>query len=171
MDTTEVTLRDGTPVLIRPIRRGDLALERQFVEGLSARTGYLRLLSGRHPTDHELERWTDIDSAREIAVIAVVSADGVVQQVGVARCAVDTEDAIRWDFAVVVADAWQGKGLGEVLLGRLMELAAKAGVAALSSVTLSENRAMLSLARRLGFTASREPGAATLMRLEKRLQP
>ena len=51
-----VFLRDGTPVQIRPIRRSDLELERRFVESLSARTGYLRLLSGRKPTPAELER-------------------------------------------------------------------------------------------------------------------
>jgi acetyltransferase len=166
----ETGLRDGTGVRIRPINRGDLELERRFVAGLSSRTGYLRLLSGRHPTPHELEHWTDTDPVREIAIIAVVPDGDAEQQVGVARCAIDTEDAARWDFAVVVADAWQHRGLGEALLRRLLELAEEAGIAVLSSVTLSENRGMLSLAKRLGFTARRETGDATLMRIEKRLR-
>ena len=171
MTSTEARLRDGTQVRIRPIQRGDLEIERRFVDGLSARTGYLRLLSGRHPTPEELQHWTDIDPGREIAIIAVVPDGDSEQEVGVARCAIDTEDPSRWDFAVVVADAWQGKGLGDALLRRLIDLAEEAGVAVLSSVTLSENRGMLSLAKRLGFTAHREIGDATLMRIERRLRP
>ena len=167
---TEATLRDGTRVRIRPIQRDDLELERRFVEGLSTRTGYLRLLSGRHPTPDELKRWTDIEPAREIAIIAVAPDGDAEQEVGVARCAIDREDPTRWDFAVVLADTWQGRGLGEALLRRLLELAEEAGIAVLSSVTLSENRAMLSLAKRLGFIARREIGDATLMRIERRLR-
>jgi GNAT superfamily N-acetyltransferase len=164
-----VFLRDGTPVQIRPIQRSDLELERRFVEGLSARTGYLRLLSGRQPTPTELERWTDVDPAREIAIIAVANMGGE-QQLGVARCALDDEEPTRWDFAVVVGDAWQGQGLGEALLRRLVQCADESGVPALSSIALAENRRMLALAQRLGFTIRREPGDATVTRIERRLR-
>jgi acetyltransferase len=166
----EISLRDGTPVQIRSIRRTDLELERRFVAGLSGHTRYLRLLSGRQLTPGELERWTDIDPAREMAIIAVVADGGSEAQVGVARCALDDADPTRWDFAVVVADAWQGRGLGEALLRRLIGCADESGIATLSSVTLAENHRMLSLAQRLGFTARREPGGATVMRVEKRLR-
>jgi acetyltransferase len=169
-DATDIRLRDGTPVRIRAIRRSDLELERRFVAGLSRRTRYLRLLSGRDLLPGELERWTDIDPAREIAVVAVANDGGSEQEIGVARCAVDDEAPARWDFAIVVADAWQGQGLGEALLRRLMQCADEAGVASLSGLTLSENHRMLSLARRLGFTARREPGDAALTRVEKRLR-
>lgn len=165
-----VSLRDGTPVQIRPIRRSDLELERRFVEGLSARTGYLRLLSGRQPTPAELEHWTDVDPAREVAIVALTAEAGVDKQLGVARCAVDDEDPTRWDFAVVVGDAWQGKGLGEALLRRLIQCADESGVPALSSIALAENRRMLSLAQRLGFAVRREPGGATVVRIERRLR-
>jgi acetyltransferase len=165
-----VYLPDGTSVWIRPVRGTDLELERRFVEGLSAHTGYLRLLSGRQPTSVELERWTDINPAREIAIIAVTSEDGTEQQIGVARCILDDGDPTRWDFAIVVGDAWQGKGLGETLLRLLIQCAEESGVPALSSVTSSENQHMLSLARRLGFTARREPGGASVTRIERRLR-
>jgi len=162
------TLRDGSRVEIRPIRPSDLELERRFVMGLSPRTRYLRLLSGRELLPGELERWIDIDPAREIALIAVAR-DGAEQQVGVARCALDPVAPPCWDFAIVVADAWQGIGLGERLLACLIERAEAAGIACLSSVTLAENHRMLALARRLGFRAQREAGDATLMRVELRL--
>ena len=162
-------LRDGTPVQIRPIARSDLELERRFVEGLSARTGYERLLSGRQPTSAELERWTDVDPAREIALIAVAMVDDSEQELGVARCALDEEVPTRWDFAIVVADRWQGQGLGKILLQGLIRQADESGVAALSSITLSVNHKMIALARSLGFTIRREPGGATVVRIERRL--
>jgi len=168
--TAETWLAGGTPVRIRPIRRSDLELERRFVCGLSPRTRYLRLLSGRQLLPGELERWTDIDPAREIALIALVPEGDGEQEIAVARCALDDEDPLRWDFGIVVGDAWQGQGLGEALLRRLIECAGEAGIAALSSITLSENHRMLSLARRLGFSIRREAGDATLTRVEKRLR-
>jgi acetyltransferase len=164
-----VYLRDGTPVRLRPILRSDLELERRFVEGLSPRTGYQRLLSGRRPTPAELERWTDVDPAREIALIAVAVDGGTERQVGVARCVLDEEDPTRWDFAIVVGDAWQGQGLGKALLQRLIQCADDAGVPALSSIVLSDNRSMLALAQGLGFTIRPEPGGATVRRVERRL--
>lgn len=168
--TARAWLPDGTPVRIRPIRRSDLELERRFVCGLSARTRYLRLLSGRQLQPGELERWTDIDPAREIALIALVTESDDEREIAVARCALDDRDPPRWDFGIVVGDAWQGQGLGEAMLRRLTQCAEEAGVAALSSITLSENRRMLSLARRLGFSIRREAGDATLVRIESYLR-
>ena len=168
-EVSDAGLAGGRRVAIRPIDRSDLELERRFVTGLSLRTRYLRLLSGRNLLPGELERWTDIDRTREIALIAVTGEGDEEQQVGVARCARDDDAPEAWDFGIVVADAWQGIGLGEALLTRLIEHAEAAGIAALSSVTLAENAGMLALARRLGFTVRREPGDATLMRVERRL--
>ena len=85
------------------------------------------------------------------------------------RGAADADAAGSWDFAVVVADGWQGLGVGAALLKELVHYAEDAGIAALSSVTLSENHRMLALARSLGFATRREPGDATVMRIEKRL--
>jgi GNAT superfamily N-acetyltransferase len=167
-DVVEARLGDGTQVRIRPIRRTDLELERRFMAGLSLHTRYLSLLSGRELMPGELENWTDTDPTRRLALIAVAADGDETQQLGVARCVLD--DETRWDFAVVVADAWQHRGLGEALLRRLMEYADEAGVETLSSLTLSENHRMVSLARRLGFTARREPGDATVMRIERRLR-
>jgi acetyltransferase len=162
-------LADGTPVSIRSIRRGDLELQRRFVGELSPRTRYLRLLSGRQLQPGELERWTDIDPTREIALVAVVAEGDGQQEIAVARCALDDGDPLRWDFAIVVGDAWQRQGLGEALLRRLIDCASEAGVGVLSGVTLSENHRMLSLGRKLAFSIRHEAGDATLTRIEKRL--
>ena len=154
------------PFRIRPIRPSDLELERRFVDGLSPRSRYLRLLSGRALLPGELERWTRVEACCEIALIALAVIDGVEEEAGVARCAVEDAHEQRWDFAIVVADAWQRRGVGKALLSRLLDAAAAAGVATLSGITLAENHAMVALARKLGFSARREDGDSTLIRLE-----
>ncbi len=169
-ETEWTWLRDGTPVRIRPIEPTDLELERGFVNGLSRETTYRRLMSGRNLLPGELERWTDIDHAREIAVIALASVHGIEQELGDARCVRDDADARVCDFAIVIGDEWQHHGLGRMLLRRLMRSAADAGVEVLSGITLSINFPMLALAWKLGFQASREAGDATVTRLEIRLE-
>jgi acetyltransferase len=158
-------------IRIRPIRPSDLELERRFVYGLSARSRYLRLLSGRQLQPGELERWANIDPSREIALVALVGEGDDEEEVGLAQCVVDDAAAGRWDFAIVVADAWQGRGVGRALLLRLAEAARDAGVRTLSGITLAENHGMVMLARKLGYVVRREDGDATLLRLELPLTP
>lgn len=118
----------------------------------------------------ELERWTNVEPCCEIALIALVATADGDEEIGVARCAVEDRAQGRWDFAVVVADEWQRRGVGEALLRRLLHAAAAAGVATMSGITLSENRGMLALARKLGFGIRREDGDATVARLELHLR-
>jgi GNAT superfamily N-acetyltransferase len=165
--TLAPTARALDPAIrIRPIRPSDIELERRFVYGLSARSRYLRLLSSRPLQPGELERWTHIDPGREIALVAIANEGGDDVEVGVARCVVEDAAAGRWDFAIVIADVWQRRGLGEALLARLAAAARDAGVRTLSGITLTENRGMVALARKLGFSIRLEEGDATLLRLE-----
>ncbi|OUM03854.1 hypothetical protein A8M77_04740 [Variovorax sp. JS1663] len=162
--------RNGTSVLVRPIEPGDFERERDFVNGLSPQTGYQRLMNPRKPSTAELERWTRVDRAHEGVLVATVSEGGPEQQIGVARYAMESEDG-EAEFAIVIADAWQGTGVGHHLLASLIELARQSGVRRVFGTTLSENRAMLGLARRLGFRQSRVPGAAIYTMLTLALQP
>lgn len=161
---------DGTPVHLRMIAAGDLEREREFVDGLSPRTRYQRLMSARTPTIEELQRWTNIDRSREGAVVATVDIDGGERQVGVARYFIDQPDA-QADLAIVVADEWQGMGLGRQLLTSLVDLARQSGVRKLVGTTMSENKGMIALGRSIGFKPSREPGAAIYTLLSLSLQP
>ncbi|VTU13497.1 Acetyltransferase Pat [Variovorax sp. SRS16] len=159
---------DGTPVRIRPIRADDLASHARFVGGLSFETGYARLLSPRKPQPDELRRMTDIDYDAELALVATVVQGGVEQEIGVARFVKsETSDAEvgSAEFGIVIADAWQRRGLAEKLMRSLIAAAAGAGVRVLSDITLYDNRAMLGLARKLGFRLRRDPGNPNLTRL------
>ena len=159
-----IRLRDGTPLTIRPIRADDYRLELDFVRGLSARTAYQRLLSPRKLRAEELLRMVRIDYDRELALIATTVVDGQVRQIGVARYAPEP-DGTSCDFGIVIADAWQGRGLGEVLLRALVRAAARAGVPTLSGLTLADNYPMRELARKVGFSAHRDPHDATVVQL------
>jgi len=162
------TAADGTFVLVRPIDPDDFELEREFVAGLSPRTRYQRLMSARTPQVAELQRWTRINPEREGALIATVDSDGRERQVGVARYAMDDVEA-EAEFAIVIDDAWQGRGLGAHLLSALIDLARRSGLRRVYGTTFSENKAMLGLARHLGFRLSLEPGAGFLTGLSLEL--
>lgn len=160
-------LSDGTPVRIRPIRPDDLALHTAFVDGLSKETGYQRLLSPRKPQPDELWRMTHVDPDRELALIATAMVDGRETQLGVARYVRgDTPRTAQVaEFAVVIADAWQHRGIAAKLMRRLIDAATQAGVTQLADITLYDNTGMLALARKLGFTLQRDAGNPNVTRL------
>jgi len=111
-----------------PISAADLALEQEFVNGLSAPTGYQRLMSARRPSLEELRRFTDIDYERELALIATTPVQGRERQVGVARYVKEEASPGDAEFAIVLGDDWQGRGLGTKLLVSLLVAAKSRGV-------------------------------------------
>jgi acetyltransferase len=145
-------LPDGTDVTLRPIRPEDAEIEDTFVRNLSPRAKYFRFMQSlRELTRDMLIRFTQIDYQRELALIAVVTEYGREAEVAVARYGMNP-DRESCEFAIVVADAWQGKGIGSRLMGMLMETAKARGFKRMEGDVLAENAPMLSLVRRLGFT-------------------
>jgi acetyltransferase len=158
----EVRLGDGSPLLVRPIRPEDAGLELAFVHGLSESSRYLRFMNAvRELSPAMLARFTQIDYDRDMAFIALEQAAGPVRQVGVVRY-VSNPDGSSCEFAVVVADAWQGKGLGRILLSMLIEAARESSLALLVGHVLSHNHVMLGLCERLGFSIAADPSDANV---------
>ena len=155
------TAGDGTVITIRPISADDLELKKAFAEGLSANTVYQRLMSVRRPSLEELRRFTDLDSEREFALIATTPVQGRERQIGVARYVKDVTPTDA-EFAIVLNDDWQRRGLGTRLLGSLLAAAKSDGVQRLVGTTMSDNDGMLKLGRRLGFRLDKEPGTASI---------
>ncbi|HXZ91535.1 MAG TPA: GNAT family N-acetyltransferase [Burkholderiales bacterium] len=155
---------DGTAVSIRPIRAADLALEVEFARRLSPRSLYQRLMSTRTPSLEELRRFADIDPERELALIATVRAGDRERQVGVVRY-VREPSTERAEIAIVLADEWQGRGLGTRLLRGLIAAARKAKLQCLTGTALSTNDAVLALGRKLGFLLEADPRSATVTHL------
>jgi acetyltransferase len=163
--------KDGTSVLLRAIGPDDFEIERDFVNGLSRSACYKRLMSGRRPTSDEIHRWTHIDPQREGAMIAVVLIDGRERQIGVARYAMEPGRHDAAECAMVITDAWQGRGLGSQLLSSLINLARQSCLTRLYGTTLAENRAMVRLARRFGFHVSYDAHSTFLLTLSLELTP
>jgi GNAT superfamily N-acetyltransferase/predicted CoA-binding protein len=149
-------LRDGAMVRVRPIRPEDAALEQRFFEALSERSRYQRFMHElRHLPPPMLARFTQLDYDRELALVAL--APGGAEFIGVGRYA-PNPDGESAEFALTVADAWQGRGLGRALLERLCRCARAAGYRSLEGHVLNANRDMLDLALRLGFAEAGRDG-------------
>jgi acetyltransferase len=149
-------LRDGSRVPVRPIRPEDVALETRFFERLSEKSRYQRFHYDLHKLPPEmLARFTQLDYDRELALVALDPAGG--EFIGVGRYA-PNPDGESAEFALTVADAWQGRGVGRALLERLCECARTAGYSALWGHILNANVDMLGLAARLGFTEAGRDG-------------
>jgi acetyltransferase len=159
----------GVTISMRPLRADDFEIAMAFIRGLSAETRYKRLLGGaRAITPDYVTRLTRVDYPREFALAAVVMLNGHETLLGVARYATD-HSANDYEFAIVIADEWQGRGLGKLLLEHLIEVACAHRILCLTGLVLSTNSAMLHLARKLGFELRFEPDDPRLTRIELRL--
>ena len=163
--TRIVQLANGTSVLLRPIRPEDAAAEREFVHRLSPRSRYLRFLAPVNDITPELlARWTEIDYTREMALVAVIATPEGERQIGVARY-VMLNDGATCEFAVVVSDDWQRKGVAQQLLGSLIEAARSRGLRTMVGISLSENEGVKSLARQVGFEIAPDPDDRQLVQM------
>jgi acetyltransferase len=141
----------GPLVTLRPIRPEDAEMEQAFVKSLSAETRYFRFMDTlRELTPQMLVRFTQIDYDREMAFVATVAPDGDEAEVGVARY-VANPDGESCEFAVVIADGWQRRGLGRRMMEQLIAVARARGLRAMVGHVLAENRGMLALCQKLGF--------------------
>jgi len=159
----------GAPVTIRPLRPDDAAIERDFVTGLSDETRYNRLLGGAIKiSDEYIRRLTELDWSREAAFAAITMLGDRESIIGVARYVADAsgEDC---EFALVLADAWQGRGIGRRMLEKLERVATRRGIRRMHGEILSTNARMLELMRKLGYRLQHHPQDATVTRASREL--
>jgi acetyltransferase len=143
---------DGIRVTIRPIDTADRERESAFVRNLSQTSRYYRFHSSmRELTPALLERFTECHYPDDLALVAMVDSASGPEQIGVARYHRDP-GTDRAEIAIVVADAWQGKGIATRLLLDLRDLARRGGIHQLYASVLRENGRMLDLCRKLGFS-------------------
>jgi acetyltransferase len=146
----ESKLNDGTPVVIRPIRPEDEPLMVEFHHTLSERSVYMRYFHwmklDQRITHERLTRMCFIDYDRQMALVAERKG----QILGVARL-VRSPLANDGEVAVIISDAWHGRGLGSQLVERLVEFARDEKVARLNASVLYENRPMLRILEKIGF--------------------
>jgi acetyltransferase len=117
----------------------------------------------------EVARLTQIDYDREMALIGVVDTPEGEQQIGVARY-ITLSDGETCEFAIVVGDDWQGKGLARRLFGMLIDTARNRRLKVMTGITLRENTRMMDLARSNGFTVRMDEDDPTLVQMTLDLQ-
>ena len=154
-----VVLRDGSAVLIRPVRSADAPLLADGFARLSDRSRRLRFLSPKQALSPvELGYFTDVDHHDHEALGALDHADG--RGVGIARYVRDADDPQAAEIAVTVIDDWQGRGLGTELVAQLSERARSEGIRRFTAQVAADNPAMARLLRNVrADLVRREPGA------------
>lgn len=152
-----LVLADGRRLQVLPLHRGDAAAEQAFVDGLSRQSRYRRFHAGLPALPAALlNRLVDVDQQAHVALAAWVP--GQDRIVADARYVRDADGA---EFALTVADDWQGLGLGRQLLVRLARHAQSQGLQQLHGSVLWDNRPMTGLVERLGgslHTQHDDPG-------------
>src|SRR6266850_1173722 len=157
----EIALRAGSRVPVRPIRPEDAERLQRFSDGLSEESRYQRFMYHlRELTPRMLERFTQLDYDRELALVALDPSKK--DFIAVGRYA-PSDDGVSAEFGLAVADAWQRKGLGRAMLERLCDAARAAGYVALYGHMLESNRSMLDLVTALGFVRDARSGAEVVM--------
>jgi len=158
-------LKDGTPVVLRPIKPEDEPLAREFISSLSEETLRTRFFSSMSSITHEwLVLMCDTDYDRHLAIVAEISENVRRRIIGVGTLHVDTEKNVG-EFALLIHDDFQKKGLANKLLQLIIEHSREKGLGELEAQILNENDKMLGLARKLGFSKKWEHGGTQIVSL------
>jgi acetyltransferase len=154
----------GQPVTLRPLRREDADIEAAFLTGLSPESRHNRLLGGMVRITREyVEKLTTVDFSRDMALAAALMLEDREVLIGVARYVLEPGGR-SCEFALVIADAWQGRGIGRRMMAKLIAVARSRGLERIYGDVLATNRPMLAFCRQLGFALARVPEDLTITR-------
>ncbi|HTY23060.1 MAG TPA: GNAT family N-acetyltransferase [Desulfomonilaceae bacterium] len=149
---TKAFTRDGSEITIRPITPEDAPLLVEFFNVLSKLTIFFRFLRGvKYLTPKWIKRFTRINYARDVAMVAVEETEDRERIWGVCRIMRQPETTTG-EVAVVVGDAWQRRGIGTILVEHSISIARELGIRSIWGIVSPENRKMLAMANRLGFS-------------------
>jgi acetyltransferase len=161
---SHTVVKDGLAVFVRPIKPEDAPSFLDLFHTLSSTSVYYRFFSPmKSLSPSMLARFTQIDYDREIALVALEEGRPEEKMLAAARVIGDP-DGKKAEFAVMVGDPWQGRGVGAKLLKTCLQIAKERGIETVWGIVLRENTQMLALGRKLGFEATRteEPGELQL---------
>ena len=165
----------GYSINVRPLRPSDLEIESAFVHGLSRESRYNCLLGGAINVSRSyIEQLITVDYRRDMALAAVVMMEQSEVLIGVARYVKDesaNDRPDRCEFAIVIADAWQGRGIGRMLMTKLISVSRSRGIREMFGEILATNHGMLMMVKSLGFRLGRHPDDATVVRATLDLLP
>jgi acetyltransferase len=148
-EVERLTLRDGSIMIVRALERDDRPLVQAVFDRMGEEARYRRFLGFKKQLSaRDLETLTAVDHHGHEALVALDAETG--EAVGVARMMQEPGRPDTAEASVSVADDWQGRGLGGMLLERLVTRAREEGMRRFTAVLLTRNLAMLHLFERLG---------------------
>ena len=158
-------LRDGTVLSMRPLRPEDEPALHDLAAHMNQHDLRLRFFTPVRGLTHAVAaRLSQLDYDRELALLA--ESDG--KPLGVAHFFADP-DKQRAEYAIAVRSDWKGRGVGYLLMTRLIDIARRRGIGELVGEVLPENTPMLRMCRELGFTIVPEPTDPSVMQVKKQL--
>jgi acetyltransferase len=144
--------REGRRVLLRSITSQDKRIEKELIDGLSIQSSRYRFFHvTKEASEKMIDQFCDIDYQNEIAIIAEYNLDAKKRNVGVVRLFIDPGRSTG-EFAILVADDFQGSGLGTKFMETLIKIGKKKGLKSIYGTVLTENVGMLSLMKEFGFS-------------------
>jgi acetyltransferase len=152
-----ITLKDGSAVFVRPIKPTDGPLLLDLFKSLSRETIYFRFLTHLERLQPEmLKQLVEIDYERHFALAAIITADTKESIIGTCRYIVK-ENTDHAELTVVLRDDWQRKGLGKLMVTRVVDIARSKGLASIEILLDYRNEGMKRIFASLGYPVSYEP--------------
>ena len=155
-----VKLKDGTEVLLRPIKPEDEYMWQEMFNSFSEETVRFRFFRIIKDTPHEMRtRYCNIDYDREIGIVAEIKENDKRKLIGVTRIILPPGRSNEAEFALVVSDKWHRLGLGSEFVDYTIEIAKDKGLKTLNGIVLKDNTPMISLCREKKFKITQgDPG-------------
>jgi len=162
IESTE-RLRDGTVLGLRPLHPEDEPLLHDLAAHMNRDDLRLRFFTPVQGLSHAVAaRLSQLDYDRELALLAEL--DGMA--LGVAHFFADP-DRLRAEYAIAVRSDWKGRGVGFLLMTRLIDIARQRGIGELTGEVLRENEPMLQMCRELGFSMVPQPADPAIVLVKK----
>ena len=169
--TDRLRLRDGSTLTVRLVGPDDGEALQSYFRKLSSPSRYNRFLGAMSELPpSQLDHFVHAGEDDRFSVIAVMMIEGREIVVGEARYGFEAATA-NFEFGISIDDRWQRQGIASALLGNLECRAAALGARHMFGDTLRSNEAMISLARKSGFTFVRHPDDWKLVRFERPINP
>jgi acetyltransferase len=149
--TSQSSTRNGVRLCIRPLRPDDREREIEFINSLSERSRFFRLMTPlKFLPPHLLDQLMDIDYDRRMAFVATAECEAREPFVGIARYG-ETDRPGSVELGITVTDRWQRHGIARLLIAELIRFARWRGIQRVEGIVLHDNLPMIELAKSLGF--------------------
>jgi acetyltransferase len=163
------TLADGENLTLRHIAPTDAAKEQAFVHGLSPESNYRRFHGTiKDLSKKDLKKFTEPDARNAVAMVVLRSGEKGEEEIGVARYVIDP-DRTNCEFAIVVADAWQKRGIGRKLMNALIGHLQVSGIKQISGSVIKSNSVMRKFIKQMGFEETAAPDDSSTLSVTKHL--